>query len=233
MTTLSQSIINIRGPFGWAHFSSNIFLCSSILLLVIVSDVNLHSLGHRLVRSLRDRHAPTEILMRAPIAALPRGHTVASMATLNPLWSPYVTRSLISVTSSCGEAATTVGPTLIEICTCLTLLAPRRGAVKVIKHQVHVCALLPLQVIYYCFISVYLYFYIRFCLAGERPRFMKITTCSTTSWLLLLLLLGGYGRIVQSVFMDTSFQLLLLLMPLPLLLCLLIVADVEGLPSCG
>lgn len=184
MTPLSQSIINIRGPFGWAHFSSNIFLCS----YVVVSDVNLHCLGHRLVRGLRDRHAPPEVLMRAPIAALSRGHTVAAMASLNPLWSPYVTRSLISVTSRCSEAPS-VSPTLIEICTCLTLFAPRRGAVKVIKHQVHVCALLPLQVIYYCFISVYLYFYISFRLAGERSRFVKIAAyLSSPSWLL-----GGYG----------------------------------------
>ena len=181
MMPLSQSTIIVRGPFIGAQISGVVFLsCAIRLLVVVVSDVYHHRLRHCLVSCLRDGHAPAEVLMRASIAALPSRDTVSAMTSLNSLWSPYVTRSLIT---SSSRWSTVAPPSLIEVGTSLTLFSRIRRTVKVIKHQVHVRSLFRLQVVNNRLISVNFNLNVSLRLTGKRSGFMKISTW-WPSWLL-------------------------------------------------
>lgn len=196
-----------------------------------------HCLSHRFISSLSDWHPSSEILMRAPVAALPSGHSVAaSFDTLRP----DVCRSLVFVVTpvhgSVEKAAATVDPTLVKILPGLALRILSaaifsiiwRWAVEIVKHQVHVCSLFLLKVIDNCFISMNLYLYIGFSLPWQSSWFMEVALL-TYAWCVKSVVFPD--RRGPATVVVVLQLLLLLLMPLSLLLRLLVVTNVKGLPT--
>ena len=145
------------------------------ILFGLVPNINHHRLRHRFIGSLGYRHAPSKVLMGTAVAALARRHAIAApIATLDSLGPTNISGSLISITSGC-RCRTQQAPSCIscspsvalkEICPRLTLLLRGRWAIEIVKHQVHIGSLFPLQMINDCFVSMYLNLDICLGLAG-------------------------------------------------------------------
>lgn len=208
--------------------SSSFCLCRQIIVLgffsrttylwkiLLVSKIE-YSLCHRFISRLSDGHPSTEILLSTAVAAFSRGYAVS----LNALRS--VVRSLTSSSTCRHKSCSPRVVILVEVLPCTTLLLLGR-TVEVIKHQVHVCSLLNLQVVNNCFIPMHLYFYVRLCLAGKSAGLMEVIVWAP--WRLLL----GYDWRVKCIFSCNCFAPIQVV-PVSLLLGLLIVTNIECLPT--
>lgn len=207
--------------------SSSFCLCRQIIVLgffsrtylwkiLLISKIE-YSLCHRFISRLSDRHPSTEILLSTTVAAFSRGHAVSLNALRSVVWS------LSSGSTCCHKSCTPRVVILIEVLPCTTLLLLRR-TVEVIKHQVHVCSLLNLQVVNNCFIPMHLYFYVCLSLAGKSAGLMEVTV--RAPWGLLL---GNHWRIkcIFSCHCFTTIQVV----PVSLLFGLLIITYVECLSA--
>jgi hypothetical protein len=107
-----------------------------------------------------------------------------------------------------------LGPLLVEVGpSAVLLLGVARGAIEVVEHQVHVGSLLRLQMVDDGLIPVHFDLDVSLGLPGEGPRLVEVGA--------RLLLMRERGLV----------KVLLLLLPLSLLLGLLVITNVECLPS--
>lgn len=92
------------------------------------------------------------------------------------------------------------------------------AAVEVVEHEVHIGSLLSLEVVNDGFIAVHLYLDAPLRLPREGSRLVEVVATTTLDLRLV-------KRVVRLLL------LLLKVLPFPLLLRLLVITDIEGLPS--
>ena len=181
----------------------SIRLCRQIIVLglprtylweiLLVSKIE-NCLRHRFVGGLSYRHSPPEILLSTSVSPLTSWNSVS----LDPL-GPAVWSLSSCCTRSHESSSTRVVVILIEVLSSATLLLWGR-TVEVVKHQVHVCSLLFLQVVNNCFIPMHLYFNVCLSLAGKSAGLMEVIV----RLLLTRLLLLGYHWGVQCIICPSS-----------------------------
>lgn len=89
---------------------------------------------------------------------------------------------------TCRNTVSTLVCSFIILIKVLAGAALLRGrAVEIIEHQVHICPLLALQMIYYGLISVHLNLYIALGLSRECPGLMKVGCCGLLRVIITLL----------------------------------------------
>lgn len=133
---------------------------------------------------------PPHVLLRTPVASFPGRHSVSLQ------WF-FIILSLPIIIA------------LVEILSCAVLLFLLRGSVEIVEHQIHILALLSLQVLQDVLISVHLDLDARICLPRKGPRFVEITI----------------------VIIFTTQKLLIANLPIFLLLISLVLTYIESLPS--
>ena len=63
--------------------------------------------------------------------------------------------------------------TLVEIARCTSMSLDVRRPIEVVEHKIHVCLLLPLQVVLYSFVSMNFNFDVSICLSGNCSWFVE------------------------------------------------------------